>query len=74
MVVTSTQDLASERWRKILDACLALSVQSEGVIQHNPAEMIHPSGPHEVASFLPIVALIGPEFLGNVRGQIVLSG
>jgi hypothetical protein len=74
MVVTSTQDFASERWREILDACLALPVQSERMIQHNPAEMIHPSGPYELASLLPIVALIGPEFLGDVRGQIMLSG
>jgi len=74
MMVTSTQDLTSKSWREILVACLALSVQGKRMIQHDPAQVVHPSGPHELASFLPVVALVGPEFLGDVRSQVVLSG
>jgi len=44
------------------------------MIQHDPAQVVHPSCPHEMTSFLPIVTLIGSELFGDVCSQIVLSG
>ena len=73
MVVTSTQNLASKSWREVLVACLALPVQSERMIQHDPAQVVHSPRPHKMASFLPVIALVGPELVRDMRSQIVLS-
>jgi hypothetical protein len=74
MVVTSTQNLAGESGREVLIACLTLPVQSERMVQHDPAQVVHPSSPHELASFLPVVTFVCSEFFGDVLAQIVLSG